>query len=255
LNFSRSGARYQERPRADENQLVEHLHEFAKRRRRRGYRLVHQELQRAGMKVNHKRVHRLWRREGLSVPPRRSRKRIRGAAKPRLMEAQHPHQVWCLDFLEESTLRGSKLRILSVSDEFTRQSLAIEARHSFRCERVCVVLEGLMKKHGIPQALRMDNGPEFVALALRGLCHRKSINPSYIEPGRPWQNGYLPRGRPRASTPGYETSSWTGRCSPQREKRRCDWMPGDETGTLSGSIRACGISRLKNMPRAGKKTC
>jgi putative transposase len=96
----------------DEKPLVEHLHEFARRRRRRGYRLAHQELQRGGMKVNHKRVHRLWRREGLNVPPRRNRKRIRGVAKPRLHEAGHPHQVWCLDFLEESTLSGSKLRVL-----------------------------------------------------------------------------------------------------------------------------------------------
>lgn len=190
LNLSRSGARYQARSQADEKPLVEHLHEFAKRRRRRGYRLAHQELQRGGMKVNHKRVHRLWRREGLSVPPRRSRKRIRGAAGPQLHDAQHPHHVWCLDFLEESTLSGSKLRVLCVSDEFTRQSLAIEVGQSFRSERVCAVLERLMKEQDVPQALRMDNGPEFVALALRGLCHRRGINPSYIEPGKPWQNGY-----------------------------------------------------------------
>jgi len=190
LNLSRSGARSQARPRVDELLLVEHLHEFAKRRRRRGYRLAHQELQRGGMKVNHKRVHRLWRREGLNVPARRSRKRIRGTAQPRLLEAGYPHQVWCLDFLEESTLDRGKLRLLCVSDEFTRQSLAIEVGHSFRSERVCAVLEELMKKHSVPQALRMDNGPEFVALALRGLCHRKDINPSYIDPGKPWQNGY-----------------------------------------------------------------
>ena len=192
--LARSTVRYQ--PKAtpedseDEAALVERLQAFAKRRRRRGYRLAHQELQRGGMKVNHKRVHRLWRREGLSVPPRRRRKRIRGTIKPRLVEAQRPHQVWCLDFLEESTLSGNKLRLLCVSDEYTRQSLAIEVGRSFRSERVCQVLEGLIQEHGVPQALRMDNGPEFVALALRGLCHRQGINPAYIEPGKPWQNGY-----------------------------------------------------------------
>ena len=136
------------------------------------------------------RVHRLWRRQGLCVPPRRSRKRIRGTATPRQLEAQRPHQVWCLDFLQENTLSGSKLRLLCVSDEFTRQSLAIEVGKSFRSERVCEVLERLIQERGTPEALRMDNGPEFVALALRGLCCRKGINPSYIEPGKPWQNGY-----------------------------------------------------------------
>lgn len=190
LNLSRSSARYQARPRAEEKSLVERLHSFAKRRRRRGYRLAHQELQRGGMVINHKRVHRLWHQEGLTVPPRRSRKRIRGTGKPRLLEAVRPHQVWCLDFLHESTLSGSKMRILCVSDEFTRQSLAIEAGKSFRSEQVCAVLERPIQERGIPEALRMDNGPEFVALALRGLCHRKGINAAYIEPGKPWQNGY-----------------------------------------------------------------
>jgi transposase InsO family protein len=169
---------------------VEQLQTFAKKRRRRGYRLAHQELRRGGMVINHKRVHRLWRREGLSVPPRRNHKRLRGTAPPRLFQAKRPNQVWCLDFLQESTLSGKKLRVLCVCDEFTRQSLAIEVAQSFRSERVCEVLQEIMHKRGVPEALRMDNGPEFVALALRGLCHRKGINPAYIEPGKPWQNGF-----------------------------------------------------------------
>ena len=94
------------------------------------------------------------------------------------------------DFLEERTLAGGKLRILCISDEFTRQSLAIEVGRSFRSERVCAVLQDLISQRGAPVALRMDNGPEFIALALRGLCHRKGINTAYIEPGKPWQNGF-----------------------------------------------------------------
>jgi putative transposase len=135
-------------------------------------------------------VHRLWKREKLSVPARRSRKRIRGVALDRLVTAQSPDQVWCLDFLEDATLSGQKLRILCVSDEFTRESLALETGRSFRSERVCRVLEGLMRGRGVPDALRMDNGPEFIALALRGLCHRQGINTAHIEPGKPWQNGF-----------------------------------------------------------------
>jgi transposase InsO family protein len=169
---------------------VERLRKFAKRRRRRGYRLAHRELQRDGFAVNHKRVHRLWRREGLSVPARRSRKRVRGVAPARPVKAERPDQVWCLDFLQDSTLSGQPMRILCVSDEFTRESLAIEVGRSFRSERVCGVLETLMSQRDVPGALRMDNGPEFIALALRGLCHRSGINAAYVEPGKPWQNGF-----------------------------------------------------------------
>lgn len=77
-----------------------------------------------------------------------------------------------------------------MSDEFTRESLAVEVGTAFVSERVCQTLEGLIKQRGIPSAFRMDNGPEFIALALRGLCHRRGINPCYIEPGKPWQNGF-----------------------------------------------------------------
>lgn len=194
VGLSRSTARHRARPvRADEVVLVERLKQFAKRRRRRGYRLAHRELRRSGVVVNHKRVHRLWQREKLSVPLRRSRRRLRSVAPPRPVTAKSPHQVWCLDFVEDATLSGQKLRILCVScvsDEFTRESLAIAAGHSFRSERVCCVLEELMRRHGVPAALRMDNGPEFIALALRGLCYRKGINAAHIEPGKPWQNGF-----------------------------------------------------------------
>jgi putative transposase len=169
---------------------VERLHTFAKKRRRRGYRLAYRELRRDGFGVNHKRVHRLWKREGLSVPPRRSPKRVRGVAPPRLVTAQHPNGVWCVDFLHENTLGGGKLRILCVTDEFTRESLAIEVGSSFRSQRVCQVLDELICERGAPGALRSDNGPEFIALALQGLCYRKGVDAAHIEPGKPWQNGF-----------------------------------------------------------------
>jgi putative transposase len=190
VGLSRSSARYQARVRVGGAELVERLKKFAHRRRRRGYRLAHQELRRDGFAINHKRVYRLWKGAGLNVPPRKSRKRIRGTAAPRLVTAVQPNAVWCLDFLEEKSFSGAKLRVLCVSDEFTRESLAIKTSLSFRSERVCEVLKRLIAKRGVPQALRMDNGPEFVALALRGLCYRCGINACYIEPGKPWQNGF-----------------------------------------------------------------
>jgi len=142
------------------------------------------------MLVNHKRVYRLWRREGLSVPARKGRKRVRGTAPPRSVVADHPDKVWCLDFVQDRTLGGTSLRILCVTDEFTRESLAIEVKRSFCSGRVCSTLEGLFAEQGVPSALRMDNGPEFVALSLRGLCHRRGVSTAFIAPGKPWQNGF-----------------------------------------------------------------
>ena len=81
-------------------------------------------------------------------------------------------------------------RVCRYANEFTRESLAIEVGTSFVSERVCQTLERLIKQRGVPAAFRMDNGPEFVALALRGLCHRHGVDPAYIDPGKPWQNGF-----------------------------------------------------------------
>lgn len=190
VGLCRATAQYQGQPHKEESALLERLKSFASKHRRRGYRLVHQILKKEGMGVNHKRIYRLWKQEGLSVPPRKKRKRIRGTSPARDLEAVRPNGVWCLDFVEEKTLSGGKLRILSVTDEFTRESLALKVEKSFVSERVCETLEELVASHGVPQALRMDNGPEFVALVLRGWCHRKGVNSAYITPGKPWENGY-----------------------------------------------------------------
>ncbi len=175
---------------------MERLKQFVKnpRKRRRGYRLAHKDIAREwkkeGKALNHKRVYRLWRREGLSVSPRRVRKRIRTGKPVGELVADCPNAVWCFDFIEVKTLKRQKLRVLCVTDEFTRECLCIEVETSFVSEKVCAVLEKLIVERGVPSAFRMDNGPEFIALALRGLCHRRGINAAYIEPGKPWQNGY-----------------------------------------------------------------
>ena len=198
MGLARSSARYQPRStRADEGQIQQSLHQFAQnpRKRRRGYRLIHAELRRElakeGKQLNHKRIWRLWREAGLCIPPRRRRKKKVRTGKPgRDLVAHQPNAVWCLDFLEEKTLHHQKLRILCVSDEFTREALAIEVGTRFVSERVVSTLQRLTELRATPGALRMDNGPEFIALVLRGLCHRAGIDPSYIDPGKPWQNGY-----------------------------------------------------------------
>jgi putative transposase len=145
----------------DEAVLVEHLQQFSRRRRRRGYRLVHQELCRKGWRINHKHVYRLWKEHKLNVKPRRRNKKRRSGACVGEVRSTAPNQVWCLDFLQERTLSGGRMRVLSIGDEFTRQSLALVAGSSFCSERVCAVLEELLSQHGTPQMLRMDspNGP------------------------------------------------------------------------------------------------
>lgn len=191
VRLSRTVARYRAVPKRQENDiLVERLKQIAKKNRRRGYRLAYSHLRQEGFKVNRKRVHRLWKAAGLSVPPRKSRKRLRRVATERTVAANRPDSVWCIDFAQERTIHGTPVRILCVTDEFTRESLALEASRSFTSEQVCLVLEGLMSERGKPSALRMDNGPEFVALALKGLCYRHGVNAAYIEPGKPWQNGF-----------------------------------------------------------------
>jgi len=126
----------------------------------------------------------------LCDPARRRRKRIRSGKPGTDPVADRPNAVWCFDFVEEKTVHRQKLRILCVSDEFTRESLAIEVGTHFVSEKVMATLERLLLQRGAPGAFRMDNGPEFIALALRGFCHRRGIDAAYIDPGKPWQNGF-----------------------------------------------------------------
>ena len=164
VRLSRTVARYRARPKRHDNEaLVERLREIASKERRGGYRLEHRQLRQEGWEVNHKRVHRLWKAAGLSVPARKGRKRLRRPTWARSVAAEHPDAVWCIDFAQDQTIDGTKLRVPCVSDprtracdEFTRESPALEARRSFTSEQVCRVLEGRFASRGTPAALRMD---------------------------------------------------------------------------------------------------
>jgi putative transposase len=170
---------------------VERLQELAMKHPRFGYRRIGILLRRAGERVNVKRVYRLWKREGLGV--RRSPKKQRRAEPPqqRTIEARQPNAVWTVDFLEDRTVSGQKLRILTVTDEFTRESLAIEVARSLPAVQVAASLEQVIRERGTaPAYLRSDNGPEFVAQGLRSCLQRAGVQTAYIEKGKPWQNGY-----------------------------------------------------------------
>lgn len=182
----RQTARYIARKREGEAALVERLQEIGEKHRRFGYRRAHALVRREGQKVNHKRVHRLWKREGLSVKRRIKKRRLVEPKQERPTSAEYPNHVWTVDFVQNQTISGRKLRMLTVTDEFTRESLGIEVGLSLTSEKVVGVLAPIFTKRGAPGHLRSDNGPEFIALILRGFLHRSGVKTAYIEPGSPW---------------------------------------------------------------------
>lgn len=188
---NRATVQYQARSRHDDG-LPERLAVLAQRHPRYGYRRVWALLRREGWMVNRKRVHRLWRTAQLQVPKRRRRRRHAGvsAAGSAPTRATHPGHVWTYDFVHDACLNGTKLKLLPVVDEFTRECLAIEVATGLPTERVIRVLDRLFALHRPPQFLRSDNGPEFVAQAIQGWLALQQTVTLYIEPGCPWQNGF-----------------------------------------------------------------
>ena len=149
-------------------------------------------LRRSGWKVNRKRVHRIWREQGLKVPIRQRKKSrlwLEGGRSVRLKPQRRGH-VWCYDFAYERTEDGRPARILTVTDEYTREALAARARRSFPSRDVIEVLQDLMLTHGTPEHIRSDNGPEFIAEEIRTWLAQNSVKTCYIKPGAPWENAY-----------------------------------------------------------------
>ena len=191
VSMSRSVARYVARKRGDEVELGRKIHELAVRHSRYGYRRISALLRREGWKVNRKRVHRIWKAEGLSLPLRRPRRRRIGTVGEIVNRAEYPNHVWSYDFLEDRTERGGKLRILAMIDEYTRECLAIKIAPSIPASAVVEILEWLFLTRGVPKYLRSDNGPEFVAKAVCQWLEENGCQSLFIEPGSPWENGYV----------------------------------------------------------------
>jgi putative transposase len=187
--LNRATFQYEARP--DPNAtLREQLRRFAQRRPRWGFRRAWDALRRQGEAVNRKRVQRLWKQEKLQVRPR-SKRRRKGPPRERIAPvADAPKAVWSLDFVFDALEGGTPLKILTVGDDFTRECLALEAATSIPANRVIGVLARLFAEHGAPRYLRSDNGPEFVAGVLKGWLASTPARTAYIEPGRPWQNGF-----------------------------------------------------------------
>jgi putative transposase len=157
---------------------------------RYGYRRVRIFLGRDGHKMSPGRAHRLWRAARLQVPRKRPRKRVAGL-RPRPQAPCGPNQVWSYDFVFDHCANGQQLKCLTVTDEFTKEGLAIEVDGRIRSPRVIEVLSRLVSARGAPSFLRSDNGPEFVSKALLSWIVAQGIGTALIEPGKPWQNGVV----------------------------------------------------------------
>ena len=187
-SLSRCGARYTSRTRASDEQLADELRTIATRYPRFGYRRAHAVLRRDGQTINHKRVARLWRSTGLCLPRRRPRRRYKPQPNLAPQPATRPNEVWTYDFMHDACANGRRLKLLTVTDEFTRESLTVETRTSIKSRAVVEVLERLMCERGTPAFLRSDNGPELIARQVREWLAVKGVQTLYIEPGSPWQN-------------------------------------------------------------------
>lgn len=168
------------------------MHELVRAHPRFGYRRIGALLQREGFGANFKRVYRLWRREGLKVPrkPRKKRRLGSSANSCARCRAEHRNHVWCWDFIFDRTASGGSLKWLSVVDEYTRECLVLKAARSITSADVIEFFEGLFVAHGVPERIRSDNGPEFLAQGLRRWLSAARIGALYIAPGAPWENGY-----------------------------------------------------------------
>ena len=194
LGQHRSTQRRTPTGRDDEERLTADIVELARQYGRYGYRKIAELLRStAGWVVNDKRVERIWRREGLKVPkkqPKRGRLWLNDGSCIRL-RAERPNHVWSYDFVEDHTHDGRKYRMLNIVDEFTHECLAIRIDRKLKSMDVIDVLSDLFILRGVPEHVRSDNGPEFVATAVQEWIAAVGARTAYITPGSPWENGFI----------------------------------------------------------------
>lgn len=173
--------------------LIADMRRIAGDEPRAGYRAVTRLLRREGWQINEKRVHRIWKQEGLKVPLRKAQKRRRGSSANSCQRrsASHLNHVWTYDFVHDQTDDGGRLKWLPIVDEFSRESLSLEVERSITAHDVVRDLERLVQERGVPEFIRSDNGPEFVAHAVKNWIAKKGFKTLFIEPGSPWQNAYI----------------------------------------------------------------
>ncbi len=192
LGVDRTSMRYAPKGEPRLNALIrEELRRLARRHRRYGSPRMTALLRREGYWVNHKRVERLWRQESLSLPRARRRRRRGEGRRGRPQPATRPGEVRSYDFIFDRSQGGRKLKILTVMDEFTRECLELRVEARIKSRDVLETLDELMTERGTPRYTRSDNGPEFIARELTDWLKEKGVEPIFIEPGSPWENGFV----------------------------------------------------------------
>jgi len=179
---------YRSRKATKDTRVVERMKELSAQYPRYGYRRIRIFLGRDGYHMSPGRTYRLWQAAGLQLPRKRPRKRV-AAVRPRPQLPRGPNQVWSYDFVFDHCANGQQLKCLTVTDEFTKEGLAIDVDGRIRSPRVIEVLSCLVSERGAPMFLRSDNGPEFVSKALLSWIVAQGIGTALIEPGKPWQKG------------------------------------------------------------------
>jgi len=191
LGLARASYYRVSRPSAESRQVRQEVIALSERHPRYGYRRITALLRRGGFEVNVKRVARLRREEGFKVSKRQRRMRRLGLSTAERQRAGRARQVWSWDFVEDQTENGSRFRILTLLDEYTRESLAVHAAWSIRAVEVIEVLKSAIARYGAPEHLRSDNGPEFIAYAIQDWLAEAKIKTLYIRPGSPWENPFI----------------------------------------------------------------
>jgi len=189
IKLARSSYYYQGHPR-DDAPLRKALKVKANERVRWGLPRLMVLLKRDGWEDNHKRVHRIYREEGLQIKKRTRRKKQRSPYRGNREQATAPNQRWSMDFVHDSTEQG-RIRSLNIVDDYTRECLWIEVDRSLSGHRVTRVLDNLVELRGKPQSLVMDNGPEFAGLTLDRWAYKEQVQLNFIQPGKPTQNAYV----------------------------------------------------------------
>lgn len=192
LDQPRSTQRYSPQIQDDEPALVQRIHAWVRVYPRYGYLRITHLLRVEGWRVNHKRVYRLWKQESFAVPQKTHKKRRLGCSDNGIVRqrAEHKNHVWAWDFIHDRDERGRPLKIFSLLDEYTRECLALQVERSITAADVIDILAQVLLQRGLPGHIRSDNGPEFIAAAIRRYLQMAGVGTLYIEPGAPWENGY-----------------------------------------------------------------
>lgn len=192
MNQARSSQRYEAQPAEDESKLVSDILDLVRLHPRYGYRMITAKLRQRGWRVNLKRVYRIWRREGLKVRQKKRKKQRLGSSENSIIRRRSSgmNDVWCWDFIFDRTSSGSVLKWLSIVDEFTRENLCLKVARSITSEDVIDTLAEQFSIRGLPNHIRSDNGPEFIARSIQDWLEQLNVGTLYIAPGSPWENGY-----------------------------------------------------------------